>query len=438
MSTSTWSTEPLSACRAASASGNAGRPAFMYRLPDRDTTPSRTPSRETTHQPCPGWLLRKLAGRRIRSSLIEVGVDLAVPVGVVAERDHIDPGGEQLVGDLRRDPEPAGRVLAVDDYERRGQPLAQRRAAATATFAGRFRRRRRQQTGCSTGLFMSAGRSYFHLNGFQGSEANKDGARRSSAAARARGRARRSRGRRADPAAGRGDARPMTSGSPAQPSLRWSSRAGSSSSCCRSRCSGCGRSRGRPDPVLLILLAASTVALILNPLVKMLERRRIPRGLAILAVYLAGFAILAGVGVLLANLISTQVSQFANDVPSLVRHANHDLANLQNWLNKQRDPCPDPAAGSDGAADAREERAQELGQHRLVLAGPARQADHDRLRPGPGPRALDLPARVRQADRRARRGRIMPPRRRDARRTTSRCSSSARCSATSAARSCSA
>ncbi len=87
-------------------------------------------------------------------------------------------------------------------------------------------------------------------------------------------------------------------------------------------------------PVLLILLAASTGALILNPLVKVLERRRVPRGLAILAVYLAGFAILAGVGILLANVVSTQVSKFAGDVPGLVRHANHDLTNVQNWLNK--------------------------------------------------------------------------------------------------------
>jgi predicted PurR-regulated permease PerM len=87
-------------------------------------------------------------------------------------------------------------------------------------------------------------------------------------------------------------------------------------------------------PVLLILLAASTFALILNPLVKMLERTGLHRGLAILVVYLAGFGILAGVGVLLANVVSTQVSKFANDVPSLIRHANHDLTNLQNWLNR--------------------------------------------------------------------------------------------------------
>jgi putative heme transporter len=87
-------------------------------------------------------------------------------------------------------------------------------------------------------------------------------------------------------------------------------------------------------PVLLILVAASTGALILNPLVKRLQRARIHRGLAILLVYLALFATLIGIGILLANPISTQVNRFAKDVPHFVHQANHDLANLQHWLNK--------------------------------------------------------------------------------------------------------
>ncbi len=87
-------------------------------------------------------------------------------------------------------------------------------------------------------------------------------------------------------------------------------------------------------PVLLILIIASLVALVLNPIVKLLARG-LPRGLAILLVYLGFFAGLAGLGVLLSNPISTQVSRFASDVPHLVKHANHDLANLQRWLNRR-------------------------------------------------------------------------------------------------------
>jgi putative heme transporter len=87
-------------------------------------------------------------------------------------------------------------------------------------------------------------------------------------------------------------------------------------------------------PVLLILIAASTIALILNPLVRVLERRRVPRGLAILLLYLAGFAAIGGIGVLLSDPISTQISRFQKDVPHLVHQANHDLANLQSWLDR--------------------------------------------------------------------------------------------------------
>jgi predicted PurR-regulated permease PerM len=87
-------------------------------------------------------------------------------------------------------------------------------------------------------------------------------------------------------------------------------------------------------PVLLILVIASLVALILNPVVKMLERWRFPRGLAILTVYVGGFGALGGVGVLLSNPLSGQISRFTKDVPHIVRQANNDLANVQNWLDR--------------------------------------------------------------------------------------------------------
>jgi len=59
--------------------------------------------------------------------LVEVVVDLPPVVGVVAQRDRVDAGAEQLVGDLRGDAEAAGHVLAVDDDERRAVALAQPR-----------------------------------------------------------------------------------------------------------------------------------------------------------------------------------------------------------------------------------------------------------------------------------------------------------------------
>ena len=87
--------------------------------------------------------------------------------------------------------------------------------------------------------------------------------------------------------------------------------------------------------VLLILLAASTIALILNPPVRMLVKRGVPRGIAIFLLYLAAFTFVAGLGVLLANPVSTQISHLDRNVPHYIDQANRDLANLQNWLDRQ-------------------------------------------------------------------------------------------------------
>lgn len=86
-------------------------------------------------------------------------------------------------------------------------------------------------------------------------------------------------------------------------------------------------------PVLLIFLVAAVVALILNPLVELIQRGRLRRGLAVLTVYIGFFVVLAGVTALLVNPVSNQVQAFQRDVPALTRSANHSLANLQSWLD---------------------------------------------------------------------------------------------------------
>jgi predicted PurR-regulated permease PerM len=85
--------------------------------------------------------------------------------------------------------------------------------------------------------------------------------------------------------------------------------------------------------VLLLFIIAGLIALILNPAVSFLQRGRIPRGLAVLLVYLAFFVSLAGIGVLLANPISNQVRTFTNNLPSIVNEANKKLAEAQDELN---------------------------------------------------------------------------------------------------------
>jgi len=86
--------------------------------------------------------------------------------------------------------------------------------------------------------------------------------------------------------------------------------------------------------VLLLFIVAGLIALVLNPAVAMLHRDRVPRGLAVLAVYLAFFLTLAGVGVLLANPISHQVQRFTNNLPSLEREANKQFVSWEKQLNE--------------------------------------------------------------------------------------------------------
>jgi predicted PurR-regulated permease PerM len=87
--------------------------------------------------------------------------------------------------------------------------------------------------------------------------------------------------------------------------------------------------------VLVIFIVAAVIALILNPLVAFTQRRaRLPRGLAVLAVYLAFFLTLAGVGFLLATPISEQVKTFTHNLPHIVDEANTQIAKLQGTLQK--------------------------------------------------------------------------------------------------------
>jgi predicted PurR-regulated permease PerM len=87
-------------------------------------------------------------------------------------------------------------------------------------------------------------------------------------------------------------------------------------------------------PVLLIFVIAGVIALILNPLVKMVERSGAPHGLAVFAVYIGLLAILVGVAGLLANPIAHQVESFQRDVPKLVREATRTLDDVQRWLDR--------------------------------------------------------------------------------------------------------
>jgi predicted PurR-regulated permease PerM len=88
-------------------------------------------------------------------------------------------------------------------------------------------------------------------------------------------------------------------------------------------------------PVLVLFLTSGIIALILNPVVTAVQGGGVPRGIAILFVYLAFFATLAALGTLLANPIADQFSTFRDDVPSIVRSANERLADVQDYFDRK-------------------------------------------------------------------------------------------------------
>jgi predicted PurR-regulated permease PerM len=88
-------------------------------------------------------------------------------------------------------------------------------------------------------------------------------------------------------------------------------------------------------PVLLIFVIAALIALLLNPIVALLQKAHIPRGAAVAIVMVGLLAVLTGIGFLLANPISDQVGNFQRQVPHYVRDANNSLADVQTWLDRK-------------------------------------------------------------------------------------------------------
>src|SRR3954451_6331964 len=88
-------------------------------------------------------------------------------------------------------------------------------------------------------------------------------------------------------------------------------------------------------PVLLVFVIAGLIALLLNPIVALLQKAHIPRGAAVAIVMVGLLAVLTGIGFLLANPISDQVGNFQRQVPHYVRDANNSLADVQTWLDRK-------------------------------------------------------------------------------------------------------
>jgi predicted PurR-regulated permease PerM len=86
-------------------------------------------------------------------------------------------------------------------------------------------------------------------------------------------------------------------------------------------------------PVLLIFAVAGILALILHPVVRWIQRGRVPRGLAVAAVYVGFWGAVIGGAVLLVNPIGDQIADFRADVPEYIDSANEGLEDFQGWLD---------------------------------------------------------------------------------------------------------
>jgi predicted PurR-regulated permease PerM len=87
--------------------------------------------------------------------------------------------------------------------------------------------------------------------------------------------------------------------------------------------------------VFVVVVAAGVIAMILNPLAKRFQRL-LPRGLAIVASYVAVALCFALVIGLLLEPVANEISHVSNNLPSFVSKANQELQSIQGFLNRHK------------------------------------------------------------------------------------------------------
>ena len=104
--------------------------------PSRLITATGVPSRAgATASARPGARRERFAGRMTRSVPARYGAELLPRPGVVAERDHVGPGGEHPLGELRREPAPSAAFSPFTTQK--SAPSSSRRPGSRASTARR-------------------------------------------------------------------------------------------------------------------------------------------------------------------------------------------------------------------------------------------------------------------------------------------------------------
>jgi len=110
--------------------------------------------------------------------------------------------------------------------------------------------------------------------------------------------------------------------------------------------------------VLFVFIVSVVVALLLNPLVRMLRRLRIPRGLAVLLVFLSFGAAIAGGVLLVIDPIRGQVEEIQRNIPVYTDQAQRHFQGLQDFFD-ERGWDVNVKERADDALEAIRERAEE-------------------------------------------------------------------------------
>lgn len=90
---------------------------------------------------------------------------------------------------------------------------------------------------------------------------------------------------------------------------------------------------GALEQVLFIFLVATLIALVLNPLVRLLERGRMPRWAGVFVVYGAFVLVVAAVAALLWPPLVAQIRNLSDSLPGMAGQANDTVARLQEWAD---------------------------------------------------------------------------------------------------------
>jgi predicted PurR-regulated permease PerM len=84
---------------------------------------------------------------------------------------------------------------------------------------------------------------------------------------------------------------------------------------------------------LFVFVTSVVVALLLNPLVRQFRRLRIPRGLAVLLVFLSFIAIIAGGTFLVIDPVRSQIEDIQRNVPAYTDQAERQAQSLQRFFD---------------------------------------------------------------------------------------------------------